>query len=123
MMGHRIPSIFVPKLCLGTPVPKLCFASKRRRETEFPTRAFPNRVWERGVQISKAKTPLGGETTVDPTDHGGVQFQLARPSGSVAVRRASGAGGEAAPARTLVLLASRGSPSGIHALHGRDSCC
>src|SRR5712692_2896201 len=33
----------VPKLCLGTHVPKLRFESGRRRETEFRRQAFPNR--------------------------------------------------------------------------------
>src|SRR5262249_52927214 len=41
--------VLVPKLCLGTrsretPFPGCCCL----RETEFPGRAFPNGVWERG---------------------------------------------------------------------------
>src|SRR5215472_1485982 len=78
------------------------------------------RVWEREAC---SKRPWAAKSSADPTNHGGVLFELARPSGSVAVRRANSAVGEAARNRTRGLLASRGGPSGTHALQGRDSCC
>src|SRR5437879_12531655 len=53
----QIANFLVPKLRLGTHVPKLCFESQRRRETEFRRQAFPKRVWERGLKCKMDREP------------------------------------------------------------------
>jgi hypothetical protein len=59
----RTSQNLVPKLCLGTPCRQTLFGTRLTNhkrvchlltETEFRRNAFPNGVWERGVDVAKA---------------------------------------------------------------------
>ena len=74
-------------------------------------------------RIISVKRPRAAKHSGDPTHRGGVRFSWhgRRGAWQSGVRAVQGA--RLHTVRTRGLLASRGGPSGIHALQGRDSCC
>src|SRR5437867_10158863 len=60
--GVQTCALPISKLCLGTPVRETLFRGRPpHRKQEFPGRAFPNRVWERGGRGGRGGRGSRGE--------------------------------------------------------------